>query len=132
MNKLYELMVLLHPDLEIDVESPITKLEGLVEAAGGRITKRDNWGKKRLAYRISRQDFAIYVYFEIELDPSKVRQLESTISITEEVLRHIIVLHEENPARPRREGQSDDRTGDQKETADESEAEAVTAKEGSK
>src|SRR5437868_632266 len=96
MQKNYELMVLLHPDLEIDVEAPIAKVEGLVEAAGGRVVKRDNWGKKRLAYRIARQDFAIYVYFEIQLDPASVTKLESSILITEEVLRHILVSREEN------------------------------------
>src|SRR6266576_245700 len=101
MQKTYELMVLLHPDLEIDVEAPIAKIEGLVEAAGGRVIKRDNWGKKRLAYRIRKQDFAIYVYFEVQLDPSKVRDLENTILITEEVLRHILVIHEENKTQVR-------------------------------
>ena len=98
MHKTYELMVLLHPDLEIDVEAPIGKVEALVEAAGGKVIKRDNWGKKRLAYRIVRQDFAIYVYFEVQLDPSKVRQLEDQILITEEVIRHLLVVHEENTA----------------------------------
>ena len=96
MQKTYELMVLLHPDLEIDAEAPIAKVEGLVEAAGGRVIKRDNWGKKRLAYKIAKQDFAIYVYFDIQIDPSKVRDLENTILIAEEVLRHILVVHEEN------------------------------------
>jgi small subunit ribosomal protein S6 len=113
MQPTYELMVLLHPDLEIDVETPIKKIEGLVEAAGGKVIKRDNWGKKRLAYRIKRQDFAVYVYFELKIDPSKVRQLENTILITEEVLRHILVVHEDTTARaPQRD---DD---DTKETAD--------------
>jgi ribosomal protein S6 len=78
----YELVVLLHPDLEIDVEAPI------------------NWGKKRLAYRIKKQDFAIYVYFELELEGAKVRELENQILITEEILRHILVVHEVNPAAP--------------------------------
>ncbi len=100
MQKTYELMVLLHPDLEIDVETPISKVESLVEAVGGKVTKRDNWGKKRLAYRIARQDFAIYVYFEVQLDPATVRELENTIQITEEVLRHILVIHEENKTAP--------------------------------
>lgn len=99
MQKNYELMVLLHPDLEIDVETPISKVEGLIHAVGGKVTKRDNWGKKRLAYKIGRQDFAIYVYFEIQLDPQKVSELENTILITEEVLRHLLVVHEENPSR---------------------------------
>ena len=97
---IYELVVLLHPDLEIDVEAPIAKVEGLVEAAGGRVIKRDNWGKKRLAYRIKKQDFAIYVYLEIELEGGKVRDLENQILITEEILRHILVVHEVNPAVP--------------------------------
>jgi len=99
MQKTYELMVLLHPDLEIDVEAPITKVEGLVEAAGGKVLKRDKWGKKRLAYKIARQDFAIYVYFELGLEPEKVQEIDSAILITEEVLRHILVVHEENPPR---------------------------------
>lgn len=115
MQKTYELMVLLHPDLEIDAEAPISKVEGLIEAVDGRVIKRDNWGKKRLAYRINRQDFAIYVYFEVSLDPTKVRQLENTILITEEVLRHILVAHEENP--PRRDdkkGKKSDNKSDEK------------------
>ena len=105
MQKTYELMVLLHPDLEIDVEAPIAKIEGLVGAVSGKVLKRDNWGKKRLAYRIARQDFAIYVYFELELEPEKVQELDRTILITEEVLRHILVVHEENP--PRAEAKAD-------------------------
>jgi small subunit ribosomal protein S6 len=94
MQKTYELMVLLHPDLEIDIEVPVAKVEGLIEAAGGHVIKRDNWGKKRLAYRIARQDFAIYIYFEVQLAPDKVAQLENAILITEEVLRHLLVVHE--------------------------------------
>jgi small subunit ribosomal protein S6 len=117
MQKPYELMVLLHPDLEIDVEAPIAKVEGLVEAAGGRVTRRDNWGKKRLAYRVNRQDFAIYVYFELSLEPTKVSQLESAILITEEVLRHILVAHEEN--KPRR----DDKKGESEKKSDEDKSE---------
>lgn len=120
MQNTYELMVLLHPDLEIDVEAPITKVEGLIEAAGGRVIKRDNWGKKRLAYRIARQDFAIYVYFEISLPPAKVGQLEGAILITEEVLRHILVVHED--VKPRRD--------DKKPTEDKKTE--VMAEEGSK
>lgn len=97
MQRTYELVTLLHPDLEIDVEAPIKKVEGIIADAGGRVTKRDNWGKKRLAYRIKQQDFAIYVYFELELPPQAVGQVENTLLITEEVLRHILVVHEEPP-----------------------------------
>jgi small subunit ribosomal protein S6 len=136
MQKTYELMVLLHPDLEIDAEAPIAKVEGLIEAAKGRVIRRDNWGKKRLAYRVSRQDFAIYVYFEVQLAPENVAQLERTILITEEVLRHILVVHEEAKNKPEAkkpaeaESKSDEVTEDKKERA--KEPAAVTSEEGDK
>lgn len=117
MHKTYELMVLLHPDLEIDVEAPIAKVESLVEAVGGKVTKRDNWGKKRLAYRIAKQDFAIYVYFELQLDPTKVRELENTILITEEVLRHILVTRDETKV-PAKKADKADKAADAKESDD--------------
>lgn len=122
MRTTYELVVLLHPDLEIDVEAPINKVEGLISAVGGKVTKRDNWGKKRLAYKIKRQDFAIYVYFEVELEAEAVRPLENTILITEEVLRHILVVHEESQAKP----------GKKAEGKNEVKADEEAAEEGSK
>jgi small subunit ribosomal protein S6 len=120
MQKTYELVVLLHPDLEIDVESPIKKVEGIITAAGGKVAKRDNWGKKRLAYRIKHQDFAIYVYFEVELPTEAVRSVESTLLITDEVLRHILVVHEEPPksakaAKPAREPETSEPETEEKE-----------------
>jgi small subunit ribosomal protein S6 len=96
----YELMVLLHPDLEIDVDTPIAKIEKLVDAAGGKIAKRDNWGKRRLAYSIKHQDFAVYVFFEVHMDPAKVAGFEHTILLAEEVMRHLIVQAEETKPVP--------------------------------
>ena len=61
--KQYELVVLLHPDLEIDVDTPISKIEKLSDGVDGKGTNRDNWGKKRLAYAVKKNQFGIYVYF---------------------------------------------------------------------
>lgn len=90
----YELVVLLHPDLEIDVDTPIAKLEKMVEVAGGKVVRRDNWGKKRLAYRINHLDFAVYVFFELLLEPSKAQGIERSLLLAEEVIRHLLVSKE--------------------------------------
>jgi small subunit ribosomal protein S6 len=107
--KQYELVVLLHPDLEIDVDAPISKIESIINGIGGTVTKRDNWGKKRLAYVVKKQQFGIYVYMEIELGPEAVRQLESQLLITEEVIRFLLVNRIVTPPRPEKA-----ETGDQK------------------
>lgn len=140
MQKTYELMVLLHPDLEIDAEAPINKVEALVAAVDGKVLKRDNWGKKRLAYRIAKQDFAIYVYFELSLKPESVSDLDSTILITEEVLRHILVVHEENPERETKkdekseksDSKADEKTDKEDKPEKKAEKKEVTDKEGDK
>jgi small subunit ribosomal protein S6 len=131
MQKTYELMVLLHPDLEIDVEAPITKVEALVAAVNGKVLKRDNWGKKRLAYRVSKQDFAIYVYFELSLAPESVQPLDTQILITEEILRHILVVHEENPPRVETARKDPSDTKSEPETEKETKSD-VKAQEGDK
>ncbi len=94
----YELTVVFHPDLEIDLDAPVAKIEQAVEAAGGKVVKRDNWGKRRLAYRIRRQDFGVYVLLEILMDPAKVRGFEKNLLITEEVIRHLLVSRPEPKA----------------------------------
>jgi len=87
----YELVVLLHPDLEIDVDTPITKIETIITNAGGTVTKKDNWGKRKLAYTIRKQDFAVYACFELMVEPAKVAKIENDVLLTEEIMRHIIV-----------------------------------------
>jgi len=95
--EIYELVVLLHPDLEIDLDKPLKKIENLVKDQKGKIVKQDNWGKRKLAYQIQKQDYAVYAYYEIELPKSNVAKLDGLLNITDEVVRHLLVKHVEAP-----------------------------------
>lgn len=87
----YELTVLIHPDLEADLETPLGVVRDIIRTNNGTITSEDNWGKKRLAYPIAREDFAIYVYMEVQLPAEAVAKVDSTLNITDSVLRHLLV-----------------------------------------
>jgi small subunit ribosomal protein S6 len=87
----YELTVLIHPDLEADLETPLTTVRDIVTNNGGKVTTEDNWGKKRLAYRIAKEDFAVYVHMEVELPAASVAKVDQTLNITDSVLRHLLV-----------------------------------------
>lgn len=89
--KKYELTVLLHPDLEIDLEAPLQKVRDIIAKADGEIAKEDNWGKKKLAYRINKEDFAVYVHFELNLPATAPLKISNTLNITDEVLRYLLV-----------------------------------------
>lgn len=87
----YELTVLIHPDLEADIETPLKVVRDIISNNKGTVTSEDNWGKKRLAYRIAKEDFAVYVFMEIELPAAAVAKVDSTLNITDSVLRHLLV-----------------------------------------
>lgn len=89
--KEYELTVLIHPDLETDLEKPLAKVRDLVTGAGGKILREDNWGKKKLAYPIQKEDFGVYVYMDVELPADAPLKISNTLNITEEVLRYLLV-----------------------------------------
>ncbi len=86
----YELAVLFHPDLEIDLDKATAKLEKLVAASEGKITKTDNWGKRKMAYKIAKQEHAVYVFYTLELPTSGVKKLNDSLNIVDEVIRFLI------------------------------------------
>lgn len=89
--KEYELAVLFHPDLEMNLDPALDKIKKLIEANGGKIIKEEADGKKRLAYPIKGQDFAIYYFFNITLPTEAPEKLSSTMNITDEVIRYMLV-----------------------------------------
>jgi small subunit ribosomal protein S6 len=86
----YEIAVLYHPDLEIDLDKATSKVEKLITGNGGEIKNTDNWGKRKLAYPIARQEFAIYVFYTVELPAEAIRKINDTLNITDEVVRFLI------------------------------------------
>lgn len=91
----YELTVLVHPDLEKDLEKTLKGLRALVTDNGGKITSEDNWGKKKLAYTIQKEDFAVYVAFDVQLPAEAPQKISTTLNITDGVLRYLLVKVDE-------------------------------------
>ena len=89
--KEYELTVLIHPDLEADLDTPLAKVRDIITNAGGTIVREDNWGKKKLAYSIKREEFAVYVYMDVNLPADAPLKISNILNITEEVIRYLLV-----------------------------------------
>jgi len=86
----YEIAILYDPDLEIDLEKATSRVEKIFTDNGATITKTDNWGKRKLAYTISKHDMAVYVFYTVEMPGANVQKLESILNITDEVIRFLI------------------------------------------
>jgi small subunit ribosomal protein S6 len=112
----YELMLVIRPDVADD------KSQGLVDrttrqivAAGGQIIKVAPWGRRRLAYPIDRHREGSYQIILFESPAEAITELEHTLLITEEVLRHLVTRVE----RPLKAARRDGDDGEAAEDADE-------------
>ena len=91
MKSTYELALLYHPDLELDLDKVNAKIEKLIADAGAKVKAQDVWGKRRLAYPVKGSDRALYVFYTLELIGNKtLSKLETSLNICDEVIRYLI------------------------------------------
>jgi len=86
----YEVAVLYHPDLEVDISQAEARVTKIITDNGGKVVSTDNWGKRKLAYPIAKNEHAVYVFYTVELPGEGVMKVESTLNITDEVIRFLI------------------------------------------
>jgi small subunit ribosomal protein S6 len=87
----YELMLVIRPDVADDKSQALVDrtTRGIV-ASGGQIVKVAPWGRRRLAYPIDRHREGSYHIILFEAPSAAIVELEHTLLITEEVLRHLV------------------------------------------
>ncbi|RJO61570.1 30S ribosomal protein S6 [candidate division WS5 bacterium] len=93
--KKYEIVYIIHPDLEGSTAKITEKAKSMVEKSGGQVLNEENWGKKKLAYEIKKNTFGIYVFMLVEMEADSMREIERTLRLSEEIIRSMIVLAEE-------------------------------------
>jgi small subunit ribosomal protein S6 len=100
----YELMLVLRPDVADDKsQALIDRTTRGIATAGGQIIKVAPWGRRRLAYPIDRHREGSYHIILFEAPGEAIVELEHTLLITEEVLRHLVTRVE----RPVKAGRAD-------------------------
>lgn len=116
--KQYELTILFHPDLEMNLTPAVEKVNKIIESAGGKIVKETNEGKKRMMYSIKGNEFAVYYYYELELPAEAPAKISSTLNITDEVIRYLLCSVDPRKAKYAARRKS---TDDEEENAEKSE-----------
>jgi small subunit ribosomal protein S6 len=93
----YELVVIISPQVGDDeVPEAIDRLiRRPIESRGGEIEDLNQWGRRKLAYPINKQLEGNYVVTQLRLEPENTRELEQGFRISEDVMRHLLVLAEE-------------------------------------
>ena len=134
---IYELAILYRSGDDLDKAQ--TKVKKIISHNKAKISSEDNWGEKDLAYPIKGQSKAVYIFYQLQIDPQAIAQIQNSLNITEEVIRHLItkidtrkILQAEQLAKRQSERQQPEEELDPKtkkgSTKDKPEAKSITTK----
>jgi len=87
----YETMFIVNPTIDDESRNALLeKIKALIEA-NGEIISYDEWGKRRLAYKIDKHAEGYYVLIQFTANPEFIKELERVYKITDGILRFLVV-----------------------------------------
>lgn len=91
----YEVVFMVHPDQSAQVPAMIERYEGIISAEGGKIHRKEDWGRRQLAYSIDKIHKAHYILLNIECSQVALDELERSFRYNDAVLRNLVLARNE-------------------------------------
>lgn len=88
----YEIVFMVHPDQGDQVAGMIDRYKSMAEAAGGKMHRLEDWGRRPLAYMINKVHKAHYVLMNVECPSSVIDEITELFKFNDAVMRHIVLL----------------------------------------
>jgi small subunit ribosomal protein S6 len=97
----YEVVFIIRPDVSTQqAEAVATKLADVAVAKGGKVVKSEQWGLRTLAYRINKHRKGYYVFLGLSGSGEMVAELERQVTISDDIIRHLVVRVDEMTKEP--------------------------------
>lgn len=88
----YETIIIIHPEMAGDAyKEVVEKYKGILGELGAQIVAVEEWGTRKLAYIIQKQERGIYVLFAYEGKPEGIRELERRLRIDEKIIKFMTI-----------------------------------------
>ena len=94
--RVYEELCIVKPDApEEEVNGVIDQLKTLITTGKGTVDKVDNWGTRKLAYRVSKYAEGHYILIQFSSSPDSVKEIERRLRVADMVIKFITVRIDE-------------------------------------
>ena len=104
MRRDYELGFIVNPEVsEEQTGALLERIEQIVTNHDGQVVRVNQWGRRRMAYPIEHHRDGFYIFIDMILTPETVFELDRTLKVTEEVLRHMIIRRDAKAVQKERE-----------------------------
>ena len=87
----YEIVFMVHPDQSEQVNGMIERYSAMITENGGTIHRLEDWGRRQLAYPITKLHKAHYVLLNVEAEQAVIDELETAFRFNDAVIRNMIM-----------------------------------------
>tara|TARA_R110001592_G_scaffold363398_1_gene687927 strand:- start:14803 stop:15249 length:447 start_codon:yes stop_codon:yes gene_type:complete len=91
----YEIVFMVHPDQSEQVPGMIERYTTTIQKDGGQVHRLEDWGRRQLAYPISKIHKAHYVLMNVEASNDALDELTSTFRFNDAVIRNLVIRRDE-------------------------------------
>lgn len=91
----YDLGIVVNPDVGDDqARAIVERITQAIATNGGRLVRVNAVGRRRLAYPIEHHRDGLYFFFDMTLPPAAVAEIERTLRVNEDIIRHLLVVRD--------------------------------------
>ena len=103
-ERLYDLVFIVRPATpEEEIKKVLTVIEHTCAEKGGKIEKTENWGTRKLAYRVAKHREGIYIHQEIHTTHGElIAELERRLRVQDNVIKYQTVRLDEDLKRQKK------------------------------
>ena len=87
----YEIVFLVHPDQSEQVPGMIERYSNTIEKDGGKVHRTEDWGRRQLAFPISKVHKAHYILMNVEATNNAMDELNTTFRFNDAVIRNLVM-----------------------------------------
>ncbi len=94
----YEVMIIFRTGgTEAEMAQAVLQLEDPIKRFGGRVGSSTSWGRRRMTYRIARQQEGYYQLVTFQLPPDQLAEVKRAFQLNEGIVRFMILSRDEKP-----------------------------------
>ena len=88
----YEGVFIVSPDLTTEATKGVaTQIQDLIVKNSGRIDSLQEWGKKKLAYKINKKQEGSFFLFNFQINPAQTKKLEQNLRLNDQIIRYLLI-----------------------------------------
>ena len=91
----YEIVFMVHPDQSEQVPGMIERYTNVITRDGGQVHRLEDWGRRQLAYHISKIHKAHYVLMNVEASNGAMEELTTTFRYNDAVIRNLVIRRDD-------------------------------------